>query len=111
MELDETKGESFQVASGDVIPNLGRTQLKGTGNLGSSPLQVGTHVAEIKKPLASVDQIVSSGMMLIMHRSRGIAKRMDSDTERKIRDLFKSCNTTVNLHSKGQEVPSHSGQM
>ena len=34
--------------------------------------------------------------MVIMHRSGGIAKRLDSDTERKIRDLVKNC--------KGSEI-------
>ena len=96
MKLDKTKGGSFRVASGDVIPNLGSTKLKGTGTLGGSPLQVGTQVAEITKPLASVDEMVSSGMMVIMHRSGGIAKRLDPDTERKIRDLVKAC--------KGSEI-------
>ena len=52
-------------------------------------MQIGTQVAEVTKPIASVDEMVSSGMMVIMHRSGGIAKRLDSDTERKIRDLVK----------------------
>ena len=52
---------------------------------------MGTQVAEITKPLASVDEMVSSGMMVIMHRSGGIAKRLDPDTERQIRDLVKGC--------------------
>ena len=47
-------------------------------------MQVGTQVAEVTKPLASVDEMVSSGMMVIMHRSGGIAKRLDADSERRI---------------------------
>ena len=46
-------------------------------------------MAEITKPLASVDEMVANGMMVIMHRSGGIAKRLDIETERKIRDLVK----------------------
>ena len=45
MKLDKSKGGSFRVANGDVIPNLGFTKLKGTGTLGGSPLQIGTQVA------------------------------------------------------------------
>ena len=96
VKLDKTKGGSLRVASGEVFPNLGSTKLKGTGTLGGSPLQVEAHVADITKPLASVDEMGSSGMRVIMHRSGGIAKRLDSDTERlqrlaQIRDLVKGC--------------------
>ena len=87
MKLDKSKGGSFRVANGDVIPNLGSTKLKGNGTIGGSPLQIGTQVAEVTKPLASVDEMVASGMMVIMHRSGGIAKRPDADSERKGRDI------------------------
>ena len=89
MKLDRSKGGSFRVANGDVIPNLGSTKLKGSGAIGGSPLQIGTQVAEVTKPLASVDEMVASGMMVIMHRSGGIAKRLDADSERRIRDIVK----------------------
>ena len=52
-------------------------------------MQIGTQVAEVTKPLASVDEMVAGGMMVIMHRSGGIAKRLDSDSERRIRDIVK----------------------
>ena len=39
--------------------------------------------------MASVDEMVANGMMVIMHRTGGIAKRLDIETERKIRDLVK----------------------
>ena len=77
------------MASGEILPNLGSTKLKGTGTLNGSPIHINTQVAEITKPLASVDEMVSGGMMVIMHRTGGIAKRLDIDTERKIRDLVK----------------------
>ena len=35
--------------------------------------------------------MVMSGMMVIMHRTGGICKRLDTDTVRKIRDLAKNC--------------------
>jgi hypothetical protein len=89
MKLDKSKGGSFRAANGEVFPNLGSTKLKGTGTLGGSPLQIGTQVAEITKPLASVDEMVAGGMMVIMHRSGGIVKRLDSESERKIREIVK----------------------
>ena len=50
-------------------------------------MRIGTQVAEITKPIASVDD--SNGMKLIMHRSGGIAKHLDTDTEMKIRGLLR----------------------
>ena len=44
-------------------------------------------MAEITKPLASVDEMVTNGMMVIMHRLGGVAERLGIETERKIRDL------------------------
>ena len=46
-------------------------------------------VADITKPLASVDEMVANGMVVVVHRSGGIAKCLDIDTEQKIRDLVK----------------------
>ena len=91
MKIDRSKGGSFRVANGDVIPNIGSTKLEGVGTLNGSPMKIGTQVAEITKPLASVDEMVTNGMMVIMHRSGGIAKRLDADSERKIRDIVKAC--------------------
>ena len=89
MKVDKSKGGSFRVASGEVLPNLGSTKIKGVGTLSGSPVTIGTQVAEITKPLASVDEMIANGMMVIMHRTGGIAKRLDIETERKIRDLVK----------------------
>jgi hypothetical protein len=89
MKVDKSKGGSFRVASGEVLPNLGSAKLEGVGTLSGSPMRIGTQVAEITKPLASVDEMVANGMMVIMHRTGGIAKRLDIETERKIRDLVK----------------------
>ena len=89
MKVDKSKGGSFLVASGEVLPNLGSTKIEGVGTLSGSPMKIGTQVAEITKPLASVDEMVTNGMMVIMHRTGGIAKRLDVETERKIRDLVK----------------------
>ena len=81
MKFDKSKGVSFRVANGGAIPNLGSTKLKGNVTLGRSPLQIGTLVAEVTKPLALVDEMVAGGIMVIMHRSGGMAKRLDSNSE------------------------------
>ena len=90
MKIDKSRGGSFRVASGEVLPNLGSTKLKGVGTLSGSPMTIGTQVAEITKPLASVTEMVDSGNLVIMHKTGGIVKRLSPDTERKIRDLVKS---------------------
>ena len=64
--------------------------------MSGSLTKIVTQVAEITKPLASVDEMVTSGMMVIMHKTGGIAKRLDREIERKIRDLVKN--------SQGSEV-------
>ena len=59
-------------------------------------MEIGNQMADITKPLASVDGVVESGMMVITHCSGGIAKRLSVETEREIRDLIKG--------EKGNEV-------
>ena len=39
--------------------------------------------------LPSVDEMVASGMMAIMHRPGGIAKRLGVESGRKIKDIVK----------------------
>ena len=87
MKVDKSKEGSCVVASGEVLPNLSSTKLKGVGTLSGSPMTIWTQVAEITKPLAPIDEMLANGMMVIMHRSGGIAKRLDIETERKIRDI------------------------
>ena len=102
MKLDKSKGGFFRVASGNVIPNLGSTRLDGTGTLNGSPMKISTQVAEFTKPLASVNEVARSGVMVIMHRTGGVAKRLRVDTERTTRDLVK--------RERGNEVvPERSG--
>ena len=83
MKVDKSKAGPFRVASGEVLPNLGSTKLKGIGTGTGSPMTIGAQVAEISKPHASVDEMVSSGMMVVMRQAGGIAKRLGLDVERK----------------------------
>ena len=89
MTVDKSKEGSFRAACGEVLPNLGTTKLKVVGTLSGIPTTIGTKDGEITKPLASVDEMVTNGMMVIMHWSGRIAKRLDIETERKIRDFVK----------------------
>ena len=53
-----------------------------------STIKVQKQVAETTMTLASVDEMVSSSVMVIMHRA-GIAKRSDLEVEREVCDLVK----------------------
>ena len=97
--MHETRQIERRVLSrgkGGVILNVESTKLLGNGTLGASSLQIGSQVAEVTKPLASEDDMVTSGMVVMIHNSGGIAKRFDSDSELKIRDMVK--------HGSGSEI-------
>ena len=51
VKVDKSKGGSFRVASGEVLPNLVFAKLEGVGTLSGNPMKTGTQVAEISKPL------------------------------------------------------------
>ena len=87
--IDKGNGGSFRVAIGEKLPSLGMAKLKGEGTPRGSPKVIGTQVAEITKTLPSVDEMVNSGIMVITHKKGGIAKRLDPEVDRKIRDLVK----------------------
>ena len=88
MELRKSNGGSFRAEIGEVIPNLACSTLEGTDTLNRSPSKMCAQVAEITRLLAAVDEMVESEMMVIMQRSCGIAKRINVDTEGKMRDLL-----------------------
>ena len=56
MKPIKSKGGSFRVASGEVMPNVGAAKMIGVGTLSKRPLQIIGQVAEITKPGASVDK-------------------------------------------------------
>ena len=76
------------MSSGDVIPSLGQTKSEGTENLAGNSLHIDTQVAGSTKPLACVDAMVSSSIMVIMHRIGGFTKRLDTHAERRFRDTI-----------------------
>ena len=66
---------------------MGPTKLKGKGTLSGSLVENCARVAEITKPLASVDEIINSGMMVSMHKTGEIAKRLDLEVEKENQGL------------------------
>ena len=57
VNVGNSKDGSFRVTSGEILPNLEKTKLMGKGALSGSPMQIGTQVAALIEPLASVDDI------------------------------------------------------
>ena len=69
MKMSRSKGGSFRMAHGNVIPNLGEAEIKGLGALNSHPQQFGTQVADVTKPLAAATEAVDGGRTIILHRT------------------------------------------
>ena len=88
MKADKSKGGSFRIANGELLPNLGSTKLKGIGALSASAITIGTQAAEITNTFSSVDETVNKGMMVLMPCLGRVGKRPDIETMR-IRDLVK----------------------
>ena len=84
------------MANGNIIPNLGESEIKGSGSLNSHPQKLRTQVADVTKPLAAASEAVDSGKTIVLHRTGGIVKKLSHESEKKIRDIIKS--------EEGQEV-------
>ena len=54
-------------------------------------MMICTQIVVITKPVASIDEMVNSGLMIIMRKSRGIAKRLCLEVARKFKDPVKGC--------------------
>ena len=67
MQIKKTKniGRMFWCAGGNEIPNQGETTVQGTGENGGA-LKVVAQVAESTKPLASANEIVDAGNVVVM---------------------------------------------
>ena len=48
---------------------MGQTKLKEKVTLSGGTMDISTQVGEITKPLALVDEMVNSGLMLVMHKT------------------------------------------
>ena len=78
------------MANGHLIPNLGETELRGSGAINSHPMKLRTQVAEVTKPLAAAAEYVDAGKTIILHRTRGIIKKLSHQAEKAIRDIVKA---------------------
>ena len=78
------------MANGNIIPNLGESDIKGLGALNSHPQKFVTQVADVTKPLAAASEAVDAGRTIILHRTGGIVKKLSHESEKKIRDIIKA---------------------
>ena len=90
MKLSKSKGGCFRMANGNIIPNLGEAEITGSGSLNTHPHKFGTQVADVTKPLAAASEAVDGGRTIILHRTGGIVKKLNHESEKKIRDIIKA---------------------
>ena len=98
MQIKKTKntGRMFRSASGNEIPNQGETTIQGVGENGGA-LKVVAQVADITKPLASANEIVDAGNLVVMVKDEGLIKSLSPEDAKRVMDLIKSM--------KGTEIP------
>ena len=77
-------GKSFRVANGKVIPNLGSTVVGGKVARNGNQVKFTAQVADVTKPLASVDEMVEAGNLVVLHKDGGIAKKLSREAEMRI---------------------------
>ena len=82
-------GKSFRVANGKEIPNLGSTLIDGKVALSGNPVKFNAQVADITKPLASVDEMVESGNLVVLHKDGGVVKKLSKEAEMRIAAIVK----------------------
>ena len=88
MKKGRGNGGGFRVANGEMIPNLGEVKLEGVGSNGN--VRMTAQVAAVTKPLASAFEMVENGNIMILHKTRGIVKKLSRAAEEKVRDIVKS---------------------
>ena len=82
-------GKSFRVANGKEIPNLGSTVVDGKVARNGNPVKFTAQVADVTKPLASVDEMVEAGNLVVLHKDGGIAKRLSREVEMRIAAIIR----------------------
>ena len=89
VEVYQTKltGKNFRSASGHLIPNLGEAEVK--GSVMGQKTAFKSQVADITKPLASTNEMVDGGNVIIMHKAGGMIKRVSASTEADILNYIK----------------------
>ena len=90
-------GKTFRVANGQEILNLGETTIIGTNPINGGKMKFNSQVANIVKPLASANEMVDAGNLIIMHKDGGAIKKLSSEDMAKIIKLIHD--------TPGAEVP------
>ena len=90
-------GKSFRVANGQEIPNLGQTTIIGNNPVSGSSMKFKSQVANIVKPLASANEMVDAGNLIIMHREGGAIKKLSEEDMAKVLKIIHD--------APGAEVP------
>jgi hypothetical protein len=90
-------GKSFRVANGQEIPNLGQTTIIGNNPVSGSSMKFKSQVANIVKPLASANEMVDAGNLIIMHREGGTIKKLSEEDMAKVLKIIHD--------APGAEVP------
>ena len=91
----KTPGRVFRMANGSEIPNLGRAKIQGKNPLNANPMRFSTSVADITKPLASVNEMVDSDNLIVLHDKGGAIKHLSSEDKKKVLDLIESMKGNV----------------
>ena len=80
MNVYRTKntGQSFRVANGNHIPNLGEVKLDGKSTNGNA-MCIKAQVADVTRPLAATAEMVDAGNIVINHKGGGIIKQVTED--------------------------------
>ena len=82
-------GKSFRVANGKVIPNLGSTVVGGKIARNGNQVKFTAQVADVTKPLASVDEMVGAGNLVVLHKDGGVAKKLSKEAETRIAAIIR----------------------
>ena len=80
MEAYQAKltGKTIRSASGHLIPNLGKAEVKGL--VSGQKIAFKSPAASITKPPASTNEMVDGGKLIIMQKLGGMIKRVSAST-------------------------------
>ena len=82
-------GKTFRVANGQEIPNLGETIITGTNPTYGGRMKFTSQVAGIVKPLASANEMVDAGNLILLYREGGAIKKLTPEDLSKILKIIR----------------------
>ena len=91
MDIKKTAntGKTFRVANGQEIPNLGETTITGVNATNGGRMKFTSQVASIVKPLASANEMVDAGNLILLHREGGAIKKLTPEDMSKILKIIR----------------------